>query len=66
MLKTIMGFLNPSQIKSLDPPPLEQPLTSCGLFGAIISTQEATEGLLKAEMSLFHKFHVENVDFFIH
>jgi hypothetical protein len=34
------------------------------LFGAITSTQEAIEGLLKAKLSLFHNFHVENVDFF--
>ncbi len=64
MLKTIIGFLNQSQTTSLNPPPPEQPSTSCGLFGAITSTQEATKGLLKVELSLFHKFHVENVDSF--
>jgi hypothetical protein len=57
-----MGFLNPSQTTRLDPPPLEPPSTSCGLLGAVASTQETTEGLLKAESSLFHRFHVENVD----
>jgi hypothetical protein len=55
MLKAIMGFLNPSQTTSLDPLPLEQPSTSCGLFGAVVSTQETTEGLLKAKSSLFQQ-----------
>jgi hypothetical protein len=63
MLKIVMGFLNLGQTTSLDPPPLEQPSISCGLFRAITSTQEVIEGLLKVELSLFHKFHVENVDF---
>jgi hypothetical protein len=62
MLKAIMGFLNLGQTTSLDPPPLEQPLTSCGLFEAITSIEEAIEGLLKAELFLFLRFHVENVD----
>jgi hypothetical protein len=33
------------------------------LFGAIVSTQEAPEGLLKSELPLFRRFHVENVVF---
>jgi hypothetical protein len=37
-------------------------LISRGLFRTIASTQEATKGLLKAELFLFHGFHVENVD----
>ncbi len=62
MLKVVMGFLNLGQSTSLDPPPLEQTLTSCGLFKAIASIQEAIEGFLKAELFLFLRFHVENVD----
>jgi hypothetical protein len=42
----------------------EQPSTSFGLFGSIAPIQEATEGLLKVELSLFCKFHVENVNDF--
>jgi hypothetical protein len=64
MLKAIIGVLNPSQTTSLDPPPLEQPWSPCELFGAIISTQETIEGLLKAELFWFHNFHVKNVDSF--
>jgi hypothetical protein len=33
------------------------------LFGVVVSTQEAIESILKAELFLFHRFHVENVDF---
>lgn len=62
MLKAIMGFLNLVQTISQDPPPLEQPSTSCGLFEGIASIQEATEGFLKSKLSLFHRFHLENVD----
>ncbi len=58
MLKAVMGFLNLVQTTSPDPPPLEQPSTSCGLFGSVASIQEVT----KAKLSLFQKFHLENVD----
>jgi hypothetical protein len=64
MLKIVMGFLNPNQTTSLYPPPPKQPSISCGLFEAIASTQEAIEGLFKAKLSLFHRFHVGNVDCF--
>jgi hypothetical protein len=63
MLKAIMGFLNLCQTTSLDPPPPEQPLTSCGLFGVVVSTQEVTESIFKVELFLFCRFHLENVDF---
>jgi hypothetical protein len=62
-VENVMGFLNLVQTTSLDPPSLEQPSTSCGLFGGVASIQEAIEGLLKAKLSLFHIFHLENVDF---
>jgi hypothetical protein len=62
MLKAIIDFLNPNQTTSLDPPPPKQPSTSCGLFGVVTSIQEATKGLLKAKLFLFHIFHMENVD----
>jgi len=64
MLKVVMGFLNLVQSTSPNPPPLEQPSTSCGLFGKVTSIQEITKGLLKAKLSLFHRFHLENVDSF--
>ncbi len=53
MLKAVMGFLNLGQTTSLNPPPLEQPLISCGLFKAVASIQEAIEGLFKAELFCF-------------
>jgi hypothetical protein len=62
MLKAIMGFLNLVQTTSLDPPPLEQPSTSCGLFGGVASIQETTKGFFKAKLSLFRTFHLENVN----
>jgi hypothetical protein len=65
LLKVVMGFLNLGQITSLDPPTLEQPstsLTSFGLFKLVPSTQKDIEGLLKVKLSLFCRFHVENVD----
>ncbi len=62
MLKIVMGFLNLGQTISLNPPPPEQPLISCGLFEVVVSTQETIKGLLKARVFLFHRFHVENVD----
>jgi hypothetical protein len=33
------------------------------LFGAIASSQQAIECLLKSKLPLFHRLHVENVDF---
>jgi hypothetical protein len=48
MLKTIMGFLNLGQATSLDPPPPEQPLASCGFFGVVVSIKKTTESILKA------------------
>ncbi len=42
----------------------KQPLTSFGLFRSIASTQEATKILFKVEVSLFHKFYVENANGF--
>ncbi len=62
MLKVVMGFFNLVQIIILDLPPLKQLSTSCGLFKGVVLIQEATKGLPKAELSLFHKFHLENVD----
>jgi hypothetical protein len=65
LLKVVMGFLNPSQITSLDPTTLEQPstsLTSFGLFKLILSIQKNIEAFLKVKLSLFCRFHVENVD----
>jgi len=32
---------------------------------ARVATQEATKGLLKVELSFFHRFHVENANFFL-
>jgi hypothetical protein len=64
LLKNVMGYLNLVQSTSLGPLALEQPSTSFGLFGSIVPIQEATEGLLKVELFLFCKFHVENVNDF--
>jgi hypothetical protein len=44
------------------PTPFQPP--SNGLFGLVVSSQEASEGLLKTKPSLFHKYHVQNVDGF--
>jgi len=63
MSKAVISFLNPIQPTILDPPPPKQPLTSCGLFRGVASIQKTIEGLLKVELSLFHIFHLENVDF---
>jgi hypothetical protein len=60
LLKSIWVFLNPSQTINLDLLAPKQPLTSFGLFGSIASTQETTKILFKVEVSLFHKFYVEN------
>jgi hypothetical protein len=62
MLETVIGFLNPHQIIGLNCPPPKQPLIPCGLFGSVTSSHEITKGLFKVKLSLFHKFHVENVD----
>jgi len=62
MLKVVMGSLNPIQLTSLDPPSPKQPSTSSGLFRGVASIQEAIEGLFKVELSLFCRFHLENVD----
>jgi hypothetical protein len=63
LLKIVMGFLNLGQTTSPNPLAHEQP-TYFGLFGLVASTQEAITGLFKVELSLFCKFHVENVDVF--
>ncbi len=62
LLKAMMGFLNPNQARSLVFTSPELPPTSIGLFGLTISTQEATKGLFKTNLSLLFKFNVENVD----
>jgi hypothetical protein len=62
MLEAIIGFLNPHQTTNLNPPSLEQPLISCGLFGSVTLIHETIKSLFKVELSLFHRFHVENVD----
>jgi hypothetical protein len=62
LLKVVMRFLNPDQATSSILPSPKLPLTSTGLFGLASSTQEATEGLPKADLSLFRRFNVENVD----
>jgi hypothetical protein len=62
LLKAMMGFLNPDQVASSILPSPELPPTSTRLCGLASSTQEATKGLPKAELSLFHRFNVENVD----
>lgn len=64
MLKIVMGFLNLGQTISLNPPPPEQPLISCGLFRLITSIHENVKGLFKVELYLFLTCHVENVDSF--
>jgi hypothetical protein len=60
LLKVAMGFLNSNQVAGLVFPSPKLPLTSTRLFGLATSTQEATEGLFKAKLFLFHKFNVEN------
>ncbi len=65
LLKVVMGFLNLGQITSPNPPTPKQlstSLTSFGLFKSVPSTQKDIEGLLKLTLSLFCRFHVENVD----
>ncbi len=63
LLNNIMRFLNPSQVvMSSIPTPFQPP--SNGLFGLVVSSQEAFEGLLKTKLSLFCKYHVQNVDGF--
>jgi hypothetical protein len=57
-----MGFLNPYQAIGLVFPSPKLLLTSIGLFGLVVSTQEATKGFFKAKLFLFCKFNVENVD----
>jgi len=64
LLKNVMGYLNLVQSTSFDPLAPKQPSTSFGLFGSITPIQEAIEGLFKAELSLFCKFHVKNVNDF--
>jgi hypothetical protein len=64
LLKYIWVFLNPSQTISPDLLAPKQPLTSFGLFTSIASTQKATKILFKVEVSLFHKFYVENANGF--
>ncbi len=59
-----MGFLNLGQTISLNPPPPEQPLISCGLFGLVTSIHETIKAIFEVELFLFHRFHKENVDFF--
>jgi hypothetical protein len=58
MLEVIIGFLNPRQTTNLHPPPPEQPLISCGLYGLVTSIHETIKGLFKVELFLFHRFHV--------
>jgi hypothetical protein len=60
LLKVVMGFLNSNQVVGLVFPSPKLPPTSTRLFGLATSTQEAIEGLLKVELSLFCKFNVEN------
>ncbi len=62
LLKATMGFLNPNQVVGLVFPSPKLPPTSIGLFGLATSTQEEIESLFKVELSLFHKFNVENDD----
>jgi len=60
LLKVAMGFLNSNQLAGLVFSSPKLPPTSTRLFGLTTSTQEATKGLLKAKLSLFRKFKVEN------
>jgi hypothetical protein len=57
LLDKIISFLNPSQFAmSSILTPFQPP--SNGLFGLVVSSQEASEGLLKTKFSLFRKYHV--------
>jgi hypothetical protein len=58
-----MSFWNPSQAAMSSIPTLFQP-PSTGLFELVVSSQEAFEGFLKTKLSLFRKYHVQNVDGF--
>jgi len=61
LLNNTMGFLNPNQATThLIPMPPQPP--SNGLYGLTIPSQEGFEGFIKVELSLFHKFHVENAN----
>jgi hypothetical protein len=62
LLKVVMGFLNRDQAACSILPSPELPSTSTRLFGLASSTQEAIKSLPKVELSLFHRFNVENVD----
>jgi hypothetical protein len=57
LLSNIISFLNPSQFAmSSIPTPFQPP--SNGLFGLVLSSQEASQSLLKTKLSFFHKYHV--------
>jgi len=62
LLKVMMGFLNLNQAASSNFPSFELLFISTRLFGSATSTQEAIEGLFKAELSLFYRFNMENDD----
>ncbi len=62
LLKYVMGFLNLDQIVGSIFPSLKLPSTSTRLFGLPTSTQEGTKNLFKAELYIFFRFNVENID----
>jgi hypothetical protein len=57
LLDKIISFLNPREFAMSSILTPFQPASN-GLFGLVVSSQEASEGLLKTKLSLFREYHV--------